>query len=350
MRRAVLFLSRFVLGIWIVLVIAFLSLLLSNAPSVPDTAPFASVSIKTKASSIIYLPNRIFTCTETEQQFQCQTTIQNLLLDLSLTKTSNYKYSFSNCRAFYNEQSIGCREIGQTYAPILSGSYEITDLGLSPPQLQEVKQKYWGINTLMQLGEIGLMRIGTGLSLAAGISAAFLAWFHPGKFSKAFASVACGFGMYHLVWGLLSHVRYNVVIPYRFTPQTWDWVVHGAAIVAGVGTILVSVFLLWRRFNRFIRILLSIISSMGFGIFCCLSILFTFTFFDLTATFLQNEYMLRWFPIAISSIFAIVAAILLGLHTNQSIKKFLCLSSGIGAVALANYLFVFVLLDLGYVD
>ncbi len=52
-----------------------------------------------------------------------------------------------------------------------------------------------------------------------------------------------------------------------------------------------------------------------------------------------------------------VKARLLGLHTHQSIKKFLCLGCGIGArcsadtarVALATNLFLSILLGLGYV-
>ncbi|NJR52558.1 MAG: hypothetical protein HC780_26285 [Leptolyngbyaceae cyanobacterium CSU_1_3] len=237
MPQAVLFLSRFLFSLWIVLVGAFLFLLLSNAPSVPNT-PFASASINTNNSPDIHLPNRIFTCAETEQQFQCQTTIQNRLLDLRFTKGSDYKYSLSNCRALYDGQSVGCQETGQTYAPMLKSMYKITNLGLSPQQSQAVKQKYWGINALIQWGDLRLIWISTGLSLAAGISIAFLAWLHPGKFSKVFTGFACGFGVYHFVSGLLGRVPYDVVIPYGFTSDTWDWFVHGGAIAAGFGTMM----------------------------------------------------------------------------------------------------------------
>lgn len=354
MRRAILFLSRFVFSLWIVLIVTFISLLLSNAPSVPTNTPFASVSISTEHNTTVYLPNRIFTCTETGQQVQCQTKIQDRLLDLNLTKGGDYKYYFSNCRALYDGRSVGCRKTGQSYAPILSDIYEITDLGLSPQQLQAVKQEYWGINALMQLGEIRLMWISAGLSLAAGISAAFFTWFYPGLFSKAFTSLACGFGMYQLVWGLLGRVQYNVVTPYGFTPDTWGWVVNGGAIATGIGTIIATALLLWGRLNRFTRILLSISSSVAIFNLCSLSLSWNFTyvasFFGLTETFLQDGYVLMWLSAAISAIFAIAAAILLWLHTNQSIKTFLCLGSGFGAVALATNLFLLILLGLGYAD
>ena len=66
--------------------------------------------------------------------------------------------------------------------------------------------------------------------------------------------------------------------------------------------------------------------------------------------FSENVYLLMWLATAVSAILAIAAAILLWLHTNQSIKKFLCLVSGFGAVALASYFSLFILLSLGYAD
>jgi hypothetical protein len=195
MRRTILFLSRFTIALWVMLLIGFVSLLMFNAPSVPTRTPFASVSIEPNSGSSVYLPNQIFTCTETKEQFQCQTKIQARLLDISLTKGSDYKYFLSNCRALYNGRSVGCREVGQNYAPIASELYEITDLGLSAKHLQALKQEYWGINMLMPLGE-DLKSICTGLSLVTGMIVAFVVWFHPGNFSQGFTSfaggIACG--------------------------------------------------------------------------------------------------------------------------------------------------------------
>ncbi len=182
------------------LLIGFVSLLMFNAPSVPSKTPFASVSISTKSSStnsssIVYLPNQIFTCTETKEQFQCQTKIQARLLDLSLTKGRDYQYDFINCRALYDGQSVGCREVGQTYAPVASELYKITDPGLSFQQLRALKQEYWGINMLMPLSEDRLISICTELSLVTGIIVAFFVWFHPRNFGfTSFAGgIACGF-------------------------------------------------------------------------------------------------------------------------------------------------------------
>ncbi|MBD2113815.1 hypothetical protein H6F59_18490 [Nodosilinea sp. FACHB-141] len=64
----------------------------------------------------------------------------------------------------------------------------------------------------------------------------------------------------------------------------------------------------------------------------------------------QQGYPLMWLATAISIALAVAAAILLKLYTNQSIRKFLSLGSGIGSVALTTNFFLFVLLSLGYAD
>lgn len=245
MRRTVLFLSRFILSLWIVLVSAFLFLLHSNAPGIED-ASFGNASI----------------------------------------------------------------------------------MGLSEPRL---------------------LLISSGLSLTAGISGAFFAWLHPGALSKVLASIACGFGIYRLVWGFLGSVRFDVVTPYGFTPDSWVWAMDVIAIATGIVTIITTALLLWRRMNRLTKILPIVISSVGVFNLCSLSFGLNFgTLSDLFGlAFSQHLYLLMWIVTAIS---AIAAAILLWLHTNQSIKKFLCLVSGFGAVALVSYFSLLVLLSLGYAD
>lgn len=341
MRPAVFFLSTFVISPWTILVISFLSLLISNAPNVPHTAPFAGVSIRPDIESIIHLPNRIFNCTQTDQEFNCQTKVQGRLLNLNLTKGSQYKYDLSNCRALYNNQSVGCLETGPgnaPYAPIISKIYEISNLKLNPQQLNAVRQEYWGLNTLMELGQTRLMWISIGLSLVASFNAGFLAWFYPGKLSKAFTSLICGFGIYRL-----------------FTLETLSLVVNAGAIFAGVGTLIATAYLLWRRLPCFIAIPISITSSVGIFHLCFFSLLWIFGYlpslFGFPEILVQTSYLMyQVCAAAISSIFAIIAAILFYLHTNQSIKNFLCLGSSIGAVALAINLFLSVLLELGYIE
>ena len=212
-----------------------------------------------------------------------------------------------------------------------------------------IKDASFGNASIMGLGESRLLLISSGLSLTAGISAAFFAWLHPGALSKTFASIGCGFGISHLVWGFLGSVRFDVVTPYGFTSDSWGWAVNGIAIATGIVTIITTALLLWGRVNRLTKILLIIISSVGVFNLCSLSLSINFgtlsNFFGLA--FSEHLYLLMS---VVTAIAAIAAAILLWLHTNQSIKKFLCLVSGFGAVALVSYFSLFVLLSLGYAD
>ena len=353
MRRAALFLARFLLGLWTVLVGAVLFLMLINDPSVANV-PFARIAIEAEPIATVHLPNRIFTCTETEQQFQCQAEIQARSLDMSWEKGNEYQYQLINCRAWYGGQSVGCEGGGAILAMEIHDSYEVTDLGLSPRQLQAVQQEYWGINTLVELGEVRLLLISTGLSLVASIIVASLTWLQPGPLSKAFASFACGFGMYHLVWSLLGSVPYDVVTPYGFTVDTWGWIMDGGAIAAGIVTTLIIALRLWGRFNRLTKILASISSGMAVFTLCWWAIALNISnlsdFFGL-AEFSSLQGSIRiWLLIAFSAMFALAAAILLWLHTRQSITKFLCLVNGSGAAALVTYFALSILLSLGYVD
>ncbi|MBD1874814.1 hypothetical protein H6F75_15105 [Nodosilinea sp. FACHB-131] len=355
MRRSTLFLSRFLLGLWIVLAATFLWLLIPNAPDVPDNGPFAGVSIQTEQGVLLHLPNRGFRCTETEQEFQCQIDLQDQLLTLNFTKGQGYPYDLSNCRASYGGQAVGCREAGQNYAPTLAKLYEITNLNLSPQQIQSVRQTYWGINTLMRLGESPvLIWISTGLSIAAGISAAIFAWLHFGVWSKGFVSFACGFGVYQLVERFLGRVPFDVVTPYGLTPDNWIQAVRGGAIAAGIAAMLLTALLLWRRVNRFSRVLISLI--IGAGIFNLAwwafswNVGYVLPLFSWANPLIQQGHLLALFFTVISVLVAIAAAILIWTYTNSSIRKFLCLGSGFGAIALSSHLFMYLLLDLGYTD
>lgn len=337
MRRVKLFLSRFLLSLWIVLAGAFLSLLLLNAPNAGDS-PLALVSIPIGYNAAIYLPNRIFTCTGTKPKLQCQTGIQGRLLDLSITEGSYDQSAPNTCRAYYDEQLIGCREM--SHYPIIGlMSYEITDLELSPQQLWSVKQKYRRFNALMDLGEVRLFQISSGLSFLAGISAALFSWFHPGSVSKVFVGFVGGFGMYRLVSSFLAHV-FNI----------WNEIVSVVAIAASVAATLTIALMLWRRFNRFTSIPICIVSSLSIFSLCFLSAAFLFLGwnFDVDRSILPI-LMILFLGLAIATIIATVVD-LLWRHTHQSMNRFLCLSSGFGAVAINSHLFVYALLGLGYAD
>ncbi|KST63914.1 hypothetical protein BC008_40590 [Mastigocoleus testarum BC008] len=352
MRQVGLFLSRFLLGLWIVFISAFLSLLLSNAPSVPDYTPFAGVSINVGENSKIHLPNRIFECTQADREFKCQTKIQDRLLDISFIQGNINKYDLTNCRASYDGQIIGCQERGSNHAPLLSKIYEITNLGLSSQQLQALKQKYWGMNFLVELGENRLLSLGNILFVVGGGIVGFFSWFHPSPVNKIFASFVCGFGVYHLVWHFFARIPYEIVIPYGFAADTWGWFIDGTAIAAGLAIMFNTTLLLWGIFNRLTQIPMGIASGVGIFNICWLSINGILTYaLDRIGVVSTQSLGLTLFAIAImATIFAIATAILLWSRTDESIKSFLVISNGFGVTGLGTYGLVLLLLYLGYVD
>ena len=168
--------------------------------------PFALVSINPGDDSKLYLPHQTFSCEETELQFYCQTKIQDRLLDLNLTKKSDNPFNIRDCFAAYGGQTVSCR--GFWGVPVEGlYTYEITGLGLSPPQLQRVQQKYWAINILMRWSEDQLIAIGNViLSLIAGMAVACFTsfWLYTGQlisdFVRSFISLTTGIIIFGLSW------------------------------------------------------------------------------------------------------------------------------------------------------
>ncbi len=249
MHRTLSFALKFLASLWLVLAGTFLFLLLLNRPHVPELAPFSGISIANDRADI-YLPNRIFTCVETAQNFQCKAPLQNQPLVLDFTKGNEYKYGFTDCRAAYQGQLISCQKTGTNYAPLLSDSYEIKNLKLNAFQIKALKKEYWGINFLMELGDSGLTRLSLGLSLLLGVIAAIFTQSYPGRFSKVLTSVICGFVLSCLIWSFLGRVPFDAVIPYGFSPDTWGWVVSGVVIAMGIGTTLITAVQSWKKSNR----------------------------------------------------------------------------------------------------
>lgn len=353
MYRALLFSSRFMIGLWIVLVSAFLSLLLFNAPRVPST-PFASLAIATPETSAIYLPNPIFNCTETDAQFQCQANIQNQTLNVTLLKGLDYPYNPNVCQAEYGNQLVVCKDTGMTYAPVLATMYELTGFPLNTEQLQAVEREYWGINTIKRWGESRLVWIAMGLALTAGAIFGLFAWLHPGGLSKGLASLACGFGTYQLVWNVLGRVPYDAVTSHGLTIDTWHRFLHGGAIATGLLTTVTTALFLWERLHHLGKILAGILSVLGMFQLCWSALRWTLVylppFFRLTTSSPQIGYGLMWVSLAIALILAIFTAIQLWQHTQRSLQRFRCVSGGFGGVAIAANVLMALLLGLGYID
>ncbi len=262
MSQSRLFLSRFLLCVWAVLFAAFLSLVLFEARGGGVESPMAGVYLNAEPTAI-HLPNRIFTCTELEQGTQCQAEVQGHPLVLDLVSNRDSSIALRDCQAQYDGQPVACTSVTLDYAPALSESVELGPLGLTPQQLQAVRQQYWGVNALLWVGERKLLRITLGLSMAAGAIAAVWAWCYPSWLSKGWTGVTWGFAAYRLTWMRLASVQYDAVTPYGFTASSWDQVVTGGAIAAGAVALLAVIWFLRGWEHRAARAVVTL--SSGFG-------------------------------------------------------------------------------------
>lgn len=264
MRQMRLFLSTFALSLWILLFGTFLFLLMFEAREGGVSMPMAGVTIRAESAAAIPLPNRIFTCIETEQQTQCEADIQGRPLRLVLVPSKMPGSGLNDCQAQYDGRPVACQGKGLEYAPMLSQAFEVTNLGLSPQHLQSLRQKYLGMRVLLALGERRLLRISSGLSIAAGAIAAYFAWFHPSWLSKGLASIAWGFVVYLLAWGFLASVPFDAVTPYGFTIETWMWVVNSGAAVIGIVTALaIALLFRQRRTTPITKVIVTVSSGLG---------------------------------------------------------------------------------------
>ncbi len=283
MRRTRLFLSRAMLGLWAALICASFLLLWWNSPTAPD-APFSSMAIAVQPNSV-YLPTQSFDCTETDPQFQCETTIQRRPLVLTWKKggaSQDFPPYPRGCEAVYDGQAVGCNSQGMSSVIGQPDQYELTDLGLSAQQLRAVRQKYWGVNALQKLGEPRLMSTGLGLAIFGGVSIACFVWLQPGLLSNQpgllsnlFVSLAYGFGTYFLASYFLSSVMpYDPSGTYE-TFQTWYRLIKGGAMTAGAIAMLLVALMLRRRNYRFGQALVSLVSGAGTAALCSYLTLFT---------------------------------------------------------------------------
>ncbi|NJL22667.1 MAG: hypothetical protein HC895_20560 [Leptolyngbyaceae cyanobacterium SM1_3_5] len=230
----------------------------------------------------------------------------------------------------------------------MASIYEVSNLSLNPTELRSIQQQYWGINLLMQLGELRIFWISTGLSIAAGVIAASLAWQCPNRITKLFASLMCGLGAYQLVWSLLA---------YGIVPEAWSFMIRVLTIAAGIMVTIATVILLEQRSNQATKMLLSLWISLSIFELCRqvfrwiireVAGFVSFSFgIDTSAI---SPTILQILLTTAAMIPTIAAAVWIWSHTPRSTRAFVAISSGFGAVAIATHLFLLLLLGLGYAD
>lgn len=343
MRAIALFLLRAATGILIALLGSFFVLLANNAPSLPNT-PFAGITIEANRQTV-HLPNRIFTCTESPQQFQCNASLQNRVLNLTWQQSNDLQYNPHNlrqCQAVFAGQPLSCTETGMDYVGRkgIVSYYNLTGIGLSLTQLQDLQRQYLWINALARVNEDDLLRVLTGVAIATGLLTAASTWLYPGRLAEIFASCVSGTGAYYLIRQYLGSVSYGWIAGYGVNSSFWNWLVPNLALTAAILTGIATACLIWMRSDRLTRAVISLMSGLGiFGV-ACVALL------GLTTTYHLGV------PLAIGMAIAIglLTAALLWMHDDRSIKTFVCISSGLGAFGLLSMLFLFSLLELGYVD
>lgn len=176
MHQWKLFLSRFLLGLWIVLFSSYLFLIVFETRTISGDRPIVEVSLEATASvNEVAIPGRIFTCTKVDLQDQCQTKIQGRPLVLTLIPNESDGFA-SSCKATYGGQSVGCYNNDFGLGAMIQRAFQIRDIGLDTQQLKAVRRKYWGLNTLLDIGEVRLAKIGTGLAIAFSIIVAYVVW------------------------------------------------------------------------------------------------------------------------------------------------------------------------------
>ena len=240
MHRSKRFFTRFLLSLWIVLFGAFLFLLIFESKGGGETYPMAGVYVATDAEESIPLPNRIFTCTESLQQTQCEADVQGRPMILTLTPEDESGLNFT-CQAQYDERKVSCTSVGASYAPGLSELWEVAGLNLTPQQQQTLSRKYWSLNFL-QIGEVRLKSISRGLSIATGILAAYLSWFHPGRLSRIPAGIYIGttfqgLAPRHLSLLLLGDEGFHMLMSSPLSSPIF-WIIAAISLAIALGFIL----------------------------------------------------------------------------------------------------------------
>ena len=141
MRQWKLFLSRFLLGLWVVLFSSYVSLIVFETRSINVDRPVVEVSLEATGSvNEVAIPGRSFTCTTVDLRDQCQAEIQGRPLVLTLIPDESDGFA-SSCKATYGGQPVGCYNNDFGLGAMIQRAFQIRDIGLDTQQLKAVRRR-----------------------------------------------------------------------------------------------------------------------------------------------------------------------------------------------------------------
>jgi hypothetical protein len=214
--------------------------------------------------------------------------------------------------------------------------------------LNGLRWHYWGINLLMSLRDLGLIGLGLGLSLAGGVLVALGAWRSPGRWAKGIASFACGMGMALLVANYFGRVLLETVHGVGISDDQWQWLTHGLAIAAGIGTWISTAALLYFPFGPVMRLIVSLLAGVSlFSLLAQSPGAYLLSFMGIPV---GSGPFGSHLPIFLASGAAWLAAFWLYRRRPINTRRFLSFAGGIGVFAIGSLLALMGLLWLGYVD
>jgi hypothetical protein len=166
MLRAARFVTKFFIGVLIALVLTVLGLAVTASPNWIQV-PIPEVVIAAESPFSVRIPNSALSyCESGGQQERCQVQIAGQPLTVTALYANNSKQDIAGCQSFYQSRSLRC-SAGFDYAgaQLLPSVAIFSSLGLSQPQLQSLRTRYW----LAQWTEPQWFRLTTGLSVAAAL-------------------------------------------------------------------------------------------------------------------------------------------------------------------------------------
>ncbi|MBD2100045.1 hypothetical protein [Leptolyngbya sp. FACHB-261] len=201
MRRALLFASRFAIGLLLVTLCSVGWLIVSMSPYQLDGGP-ASVSILPNPQEYqnrLRISGHQLACNKQGTIDRCQFTLRDQPLEMTITYKDEVRKQFDSvvkCQATYDGRPVAC-SISYDYVSGALPNLTIEDsLGLSNQDLQALRQQYF----VAQFGDGGWMQLTSNVAIAAGLIATTFIWLHTGQRLKTFTAISAGVGVFGLLY------------------------------------------------------------------------------------------------------------------------------------------------------